>query len=245
MAVTEAALKPMDRASVQEELPPLENGAHLDQPTFHARYKAMPEHVRAELIGGIVFMASPVRQRHGRGTVATIAWLAGYEEATPGTEVLGDVTLILDDESQPEPDALLRILPEYGGHTRVEDGYVVGAAELVVEVAFATESIDLNRKLADYERAGIEEYVVVLVRAQEVRWFALEEGRYQPLEPDADGLFHSRRFPGLWLDPQALLRGDLARLRQVVQAGAATPEHAEWVARLASQRTPEPPPEQP
>jgi hypothetical protein len=40
-------------------VPPLENGDRLDQRTFHARYVRMPENCRAELIGGIVFMASP------------------------------------------------------------------------------------------------------------------------------------------------------------------------------------------
>jgi hypothetical protein len=40
-------------------LPPLANGDHLDQRTFHARYEAMPEDFRAELIGGIVYMTSP------------------------------------------------------------------------------------------------------------------------------------------------------------------------------------------
>jgi hypothetical protein len=41
------------------DLPPLVNGDHLDQKTFHERYEAMPPDVRAELIGGIVYMSSP------------------------------------------------------------------------------------------------------------------------------------------------------------------------------------------
>src|SRR6202035_5074153 len=49
----------------KKDLPPLVNGDHLDQKTFHERYEAMPE-VRAELIGGIVYiMSSPQRNRHG------------------------------------------------------------------------------------------------------------------------------------------------------------------------------------
>ena len=32
-------------------LPPLKAGQHLDQPTFHERYEAMPPGTRAELIG--------------------------------------------------------------------------------------------------------------------------------------------------------------------------------------------------
>jgi hypothetical protein len=47
------------RAPRARTLPPLENGDQLDQKTFHARYEAMPEDCRAELIGGIVYMPSP------------------------------------------------------------------------------------------------------------------------------------------------------------------------------------------
>ncbi len=43
-------------------------------------------------------------------------------------------------------------------------------------------------------------------------------------------------FPGLWLDPIALLEGDMRWLRSVVDQGCATPEHAAFVARLAAVR---------
>ena len=88
MAVVEARLKPSDGGGAHEELPPLENGAHLDQPTFHARYEAMAEHVRAELIGGVVVIAPRPCLLHGRGALAAISWLTAYEVATPGTETL-------------------------------------------------------------------------------------------------------------------------------------------------------------
>ena len=54
-------------------LPPLEAGDHLDQATFHARYEAMPPDFRAELIGGVVFVPSPLRSEHGESH----AWLWG------------------------------------------------------------------------------------------------------------------------------------------------------------------------
>jgi Uma2 family endonuclease len=222
--------------AVQNKVPPLENGDHLDQPTFHARYEAMPEGVRAELIGGIVFMASPVRRRHMRGSGLAYAWLLAYEDETPGTEALNNGTIILDLESEPEPDAILRVLPEYGGRTQDEDDYVAGAPELVIEVASSSEAIDLNRKKADYERAGIDEYIVALLRGQEVRWFVLEEGTYRLLAPDTNGILRSRRFPGLWLEPQALLGGDRKRMLEVLREGLASPEHAEYVTRLAAGR---------
>ena len=47
-------------------------------------------------------------------------------------------------------------------------------------------------------------------------------------------------FPGLWLDPAALIREDLNRLLDVLQHGLDSPEHADFVARLRREcRTPE------
>ena len=44
-------------------------------------------------------------------------------------------------------------------------------------------------------------------------------------------------YPGLWLDPAALLRGDLARVLAIVQQGLIAPEHADFVSRLARVKT--------
>ena len=145
------ALKQKKRpARAKKTLPFLENGDHLDQKTFHARYEAMPPDVRAELIGGIVYMASPMKPPHGRHSAPIFHWLAEYEHSTPGTEFLPGVTNVLGPESEPEPDACLIILPQYGGQTWEDsDGYLSGAPEFVAEVSHATESIDLHAKKPD------------------------------------------------------------------------------------------------
>jgi hypothetical protein len=54
---------------------------------------------------------------------------------------------------------------------------------------------------------------------------------------DGDGLYRSSSSPGLWLDPQALLKGDRQRLRDVIDLGCATPEHAAFVKKLADARS--------
>jgi hypothetical protein len=71
----------------QKALPPLQNGDHLDQKTFHARYEAMPD-VSAELMGGIVSMSPPMKKPHGRFGSLLYHWLGEFEAATPGTETL-------------------------------------------------------------------------------------------------------------------------------------------------------------
>ncbi len=220
--------------SVQRALPPLEAGDHLDQPTFHARYAAMPPGVRAELIGGVVYMPSPVADAHSTPHADLLFWLGYYRAFTPGLLVSNDGTAILADDSEPQPDAALRVAA--GGQTRVNaDGYVVGCPELVCEVANSSASYDLHAKRQDYDRYGAREYVAVVVREGRVAWFARDDaGRLAEVAADADGVHRSRCYPGLWLDPAALVRGDARRLMDVLDQGLATAAHAAFAAGMAT-----------
>jgi Uma2 family endonuclease len=153
-------------------------------------------------------------------------------------EVLDNATTILGWKSEPQPDALLRVLPECGGRSHDEEGYIHGTPELVVEVSKATRYVDLGPKRGDYERAGVQEYVVRAIDPDEIFWFGQEGGELVQRPIGDDGFYRSTVFPGLWLDPIALLNGDRRRLRAVVELGCATPEHAAFVARLAEPRAP-------
>jgi Uma2 family endonuclease len=226
-----------ERAQVADPPRLLIEGQRLDQPTFHALYQAMPPGTRAELIGGVVYMPSPVGRAHGQAQVPVIIWLDYYAEHTPGVEVLDNATTILGWKSEPQPDGLLRILPECGGLSQNERGFVRGAPELIVEVAKATRYIDLGPKLADYEQAGVLEYVVRALGPDEVLWFEQKQGSLVQKAIDEDGLDRSTVFPGLWLDPRALVQGDRRRLRAAVDLGLATPQRAEFLARLAACRS--------
>lgn len=219
-----------------KRLPPLENGDRLDQKTFHARYEAMPNGFRAELIGGIVYVLSPQKIPHSETQLLVVRWLDEYAEATPGTMALLNNTQILGPDSEPEPDACLFIAPEFGGRVYVDkDDYLHGAPELIVEVSSSTESIDLHRKKQDYQKAGVNEYVVLALRTQQVFWFIRQRGKYKEVPLPTDGIFRSRTFPGLWLDAEAMLRCQSQGVLAALKRGLATPEHAAFVAKLAKQ----------
>ena len=106
------------------------------------------------------------------------------------------------------------------------------APELVAEVAASSASYDLHDKLRAYQRNGIREYIVWRVREAAIDWFVLREGRFEKLLPDASGCLKSETFPGLWLDPVALIAGDFTRVLAVARQGIASDEHAAFVARL-------------
>lgn len=231
---------PASGTPIVVKVPPLRAGDRLTRAEFERRYEAMPEVKKAELIEGVVYMPSPVSiEGHGSPHADLGCWLSYYKAFTPGLQTGDNSTVRLDHDNDPQPDLCLRILPEYGGQSRTSTdglGYVEGAPELVAEVAASSVSYDLHQKLNAYRRNGVLEYVVWRVEDGELDWFVLHEGRYDRLPQGADGLCRSEVFPGLWLDSVALLRGDLARVLQVVQQGVASPEHAEFVRQLQQRR---------
>jgi Uma2 family endonuclease len=224
----------IERTSAPAPAPPLEAGQRLRQPEFHERYEAMPPGTRAELVGGVVVMPSPVGNRHGIIGANAITWLGVYKIRTPGAQAAVKATTILGDGGEVQPDGWLRILPAKGGQTRDVGKYVAGAPELIIEVADSSKSIDLGSKLAEYERAGALEYVVFTLDLDEVFWHERRGDRLIRVDPDPDGVYRSKAFPGLWLDPASLFADDSLAMLASLDRGLASREHAEFVALLAA-----------
>jgi Uma2 family endonuclease len=217
-----------------QQLPPLSNGDRLTRPEFERRYHAMPEVKKAELIEGVVYMASPLRFRpHAKPHGRLITWLGVYEAATPEVEMGIEPTVRLDIDNEPQPDGVLLISPESGGNSTLsEDGYLEGAPELVIEIAASSAAIDLTDKKRAYRRNGIQEYIVWQVFEQKIDWFSLQDGDYVSLMPNEQGVICSAIFPGLWLDIAAMLQGNMAQVLAVLQGGISSEEHQVFVQQL-------------
>ena len=224
--------------------PPFENGDRMDQATFHRRYRRMPEDVKAELLGGIVSMASPVSIEHGTLDHTIGLWFGTYAVRTPGLRAAANATIILGTKDEPQPDQCLFIEARRGGRSRIErivgekSSYLFGPPEMVAEIAASSRSRDLHLKRRRYYLAGVEEYLVLLPRGRRAWWFVRGESAFAAMPADADGVFRSRLFPGLWLDAAALFAEDAAALLAMLEKGLATPEHATFVAALAASAPP-------
>jgi Uma2 family endonuclease len=223
----------VDRTHPTNLLPALFNGQHLDQPTFHEVYEAMPEGTWAELVGGVVYMPSPLRGEHGEYDDVVSYWVVHYKRLTKGLRSGKNSTVILDSSGETQPDGHLRIPQALGGQTRIERGFIVGAPELAIEIARSSRYYDLGAKKSDYERAGVQEYLVFELDPNRIHWFIRRGDYFEDLLPGPDGIYRSEVFPGLWLDPEAFYAEDLDRLVEVLEQGRATPEHAAFVSRLA------------
>ncbi len=218
--------------SKSSDRPEFHNGDRMSREEFHRIYEQMPESCEAELVGGIVYVASPLKRRHGTNHLPLGTLLFTYEARTPGVESGDNTTILLGEEGEPQPDLFLRILPEFGGQSRTtDDDYVFGAPEFIAEITHNSRSIDLHGKRDDYARYGVREYVVVCLQEQRLRWFDLRAN--QELQPGADAIYRMHAFPGLWVHGPALLAKDFQAMMLALEQGLASPEHAEFVNRLA------------
>jgi len=222
---------------VKERAAPLAYGDTLTWKEFERRWDADPEIKFAELIGGRVYMPSPLSDPHGESDAAMACWAAHYAAYTPGCKAASTATCRLSKDA-PQPDVYLCIRESYGGRSRVRGKYLHGAPELIVEVCLSSAAYDLHEKKDLYERAGVDEYVAVLLHEKEVRWHRLDAGKYVLLKPDAKGVFRSIVFPGLWLNSTALLAGDARSLIETLERGLASAGHAELVRRLEKSKRP-------
>ncbi len=220
------------------DVPLLKNGDRLTRAEFERRFDAMPELKKAELIKGIVYMGSPVRQRyHSRPHTHSVTWLGVYAAATPGMDTGDNGSARVDDENMPQPDAMLSLLPDYGGQSYIdEDDYLAGLPELVVEVSGSTSRHDLTHKKDVYEQNGVREYIIWRTEKQALDWLRLENNAFVKIEPDANGVIESTVFPGLRLNVPALLAGDMATVLAELQRGIASPAHAAFVEQLAQRK---------
>jgi Uma2 family endonuclease len=215
-------------------IPLLENGDRLTREEFHRRYEAMPKNVKAELIKGVVYMASPVRvKNHGKPHSLMMSCLGLYFMSTKGVQLLDNTTFIVNEHHEPQPDCVLRIEEGCGGKSWInDDDYLEGSPELTVEIAASTASYDMHDKLKMYEQKGVQEYIVWRVLDNQIDWFSLENGKYQRLSENDRGIIESKVFSGLRLNINAMLNDDLTLVLRDLQSGITSKPHKEFVKNL-------------
>jgi Uma2 family endonuclease len=231
MASVAEKLKSAGRS--EKQFPLLQSGYHLSADEFHARYKQMPENVRAELIEGIVYMASPLYSPHGDSHFLLTNILGIYEEDTPG--IIGSIatSVRLDGKNEFQPDIHLRIDPKCGGRTKNPDKkLVLGGPEFVTEISNTTLEMDLHEKFEVYLRDGVQEYFVWALQNEKLKLFAQEGGEFEEIKSDSKGILRSRVLPGLWLNVPAILALDKKTAARTMRDGVKSPEHAEFVKKL-------------
>jgi Uma2 family endonuclease len=212
----------------------------MSQTEFADLYRRTPDSVAAELIGGVVYVSPPPSNEHDAAHMWLSAILMTYKMSVVGIEIGSSISLVMDDEFQPQPDLILRRLPEFGGRSITRaDGSIQGPPELVVEIAYSRRSIELHTKMAEYARCGVVEYLVYMIDEKRLRWFDLPTE--QELFPEESGIFKIRQFPGLWIDQQAITANNRSQMIAVLQSGLAKPAHRSFARKMQAMQPPRQP----
>jgi len=140
------------------------------------------------------------------------AWLRTYAEATAGLEMLADVPVEFGDGTEATVDALLRVREAAGGQSRIDDGRVEGAPELILEMFDGVSPGTVHRRQLEYKKKGVTESIVV-DREGTAPWYS--PGPYT-LYPDNEDVMSGVTFPGLKLHLGCFYENDLsAQLSQL------------------------------
>jgi Uma2 family endonuclease len=183
--------------------------------TFDAFCAVVPDGQKADLIDGVIYMASPDNTDAGK----LFMWLAGlmydFAQSKNSGEVFGNrIAFRLNARNGPEPDI---------GYVRksrlhlVQRGYVDGPPDLAVEIV-SPESVERDhvKKRSQYQRAGVPEYWIVDELEKEVILLRLgQDGKYREVKP-RKGELHSRAMRGFWIRTEWLWQSPLPNKRKIL-----------------------------
>ena len=135
-------------------------GLSMSREEFLRTWENTPELRQAEFIDGIVHVPPPVPPANAEFDFLIHHWLAAYCDYDRRCKGGANATWLML-ESAPQPDSHLRLLPEFGGQSKEQQGKFIGAPELAVEICETSREVDFGPKLALYQRAGVREYITV------------------------------------------------------------------------------------
>ncbi len=167
---------------------------------------------KADLINGVIYMASPDSPRANK--IACFIWglIRGYADARDlgGECYVSRVAFVIDDAHSPEPD--VAYLRAERAHLEASDR-VNGAPDIAVEIV-SHDSVhrdyELNREM--YEAAGVPEYWLIDPLDSTAEFLILRDGRYQPAGLEDGRRFRSTVIPGFWLEIHWLLAMPLPKV---------------------------------
>lgn len=166
--------------------------------TFEDFREMVKDRQKADLISGVIFIASP----DNTDANDLFMWLGSlmhdYVEVRDLGKIFGSrVAFRIDGYKGPEPD--LGFVRKDRLHL-VQRGFVDGPPDLAMEIV-SPESVerDYERKRAQYEQAGISEYWIVDEDLKKVLLLRLDgKGAYREVRP-RKGVLHSQVLEGFWL----------------------------------------------
>jgi Uma2 family endonuclease len=161
------------------------------------------DYQKADLIDGVIYMASPENIEANDLFVWLVTVMHLYVRNQKLGKIQGSrVACRLDDKNAPEPDILFVAAKNLN---RVKRGGVEGPPDLAIEIVSPSSvERDYDQKLRQYQRFRIPEYWIIDEDQHRVTLLRLDtKGKYRNV-PARKGVFHSQVLKDFWLDPNWL-----------------------------------------
>jgi Uma2 family endonuclease len=190
--------------------------ADSDLVTVKEFFCLVPDGQKADLIDGVIYMASPDTRRSDRlgGWIKFL--LQGYAAVKGLGEVYGSrFAFELTEFRAPEPDvAFVRT----ARLSLVDERRMVGGPDIAVEVVSRdSRQRDYGEKKQLYTDAGVAEYWIIDPLQQRCEFHRLHEGRYELVPLEHNRIFRSAILEGFWLDVEWLLAEKLPNEYAILQ----------------------------
>jgi Uma2 family endonuclease len=185
--------------------------------TFEDFCERIPEGLKADLIEGVIYVASPDNIEHyGINSWLNSLWSLFLEKRKIRGRLFGfKMAFRLSEKSGPEPD-LAYVRPENA--YRIRKTSVQGAPDAAMEIV-SPDSIDRDyrKKRKLYQKHGVAEYWIIDPLVQRVRCYRLgKDGKYKAVAP-RNGRIESHIVPGFWIKPAWLWQSPLPPVMETLQ----------------------------
>jgi Uma2 family endonuclease len=199
-------------------------GAAKDLVTVEQFRRLVEDGQKADLIDGVIYMASPASLRSNELTGFVESLLRYFVAARDlgGRVFVTRFAFEVNEYRSPEPDVAY-VRPERA-HLLTDSG-MQGGPDIAVEVVSRdSRTRDYGEKKSLYEDAGVAEYWIIDPLQRRVEFHILRSGRYELAALEANRIFRSTVIPGFWIDVNWILADPLPngyRCLQEVLASAA------------------------
>jgi Uma2 family endonuclease len=183
-------------------------------------YSLVPDGQKADLIDGVIYLASPDTLRSDQITGFLLFLMRGYVAVKAAGTVSGSrFAYRLTEYRAPEPDvafvsaARQKTMEERGGKD---------APDIAVEVVTRdSRQRDYDEKKKLYEQQGVKEYWIIDPLKNRCEFYRLKRRRYQLVPLENKRIFRSQILKGFWLDVRWVLSyplpNDYECLQQILQ----------------------------
>jgi Uma2 family endonuclease len=201
---------------VSGDAPVSGSDALTDLVTVEQFYALVEDGQKADLIDGVIYMASPDTLKQNRLTGFFWHLLALYCESKDfGNVFASRFAFVLSPHSAPEPDVAfvrkerLHLVDERGMH---------GPPDIAVEIVSRdSRHRDRVKKRRLYQESGVSEYWIIDPLKQEALFLRLKDGRYEPVTLEEDRVFRSTALPGFFVDVSWLFAPELPKIQDALR----------------------------